>query len=72
MEGDDDNKPAHIFLRSIHHIPIERGWLDLRCDFGHNFPHFWAAGANTYEENNLTHWCVHSNIQRHELHLTKR
>ena len=48
-------KPAHIFLRSMHHIPIERGWLDFRKDFGHNFPHFWGAGSLIYEEHNENH-----------------
>ena len=52
---DGDQKPAHIFLRSVHHIPIERGWLDLRQDFGHNFPHFWYAGSKVYKEDDLKH-----------------
>lgn len=47
-EGGDANA-AHIFLRSVHHIPIERGWLDLRNDFGHNFPHFWDEGEGIYD-----------------------
>jgi len=50
-----NESPAHIFLRSIHHIPIERGWLDLRKDFGHNFPHFWDEGFSIYDEGNQTH-----------------
>jgi len=48
-------KPAHIFLRSVHHIPIERGWLDLRQGFGHNFPHLWAAGSEIYDSSNPIH-----------------
>lgn len=52
---DEIDKPAHIFLRSVHHIPIERGWLDLRNDFGHNFPFFWEAGRPIYDETNPTH-----------------
>jgi hypothetical protein len=28
--------PAHIYIRSIHNITIERSWLRLRLDFGDN------------------------------------
>jgi hypothetical protein len=28
--------PAHIYLRSIHNISIERSWLRLRLDWGDN------------------------------------
>lgn len=39
----------HIFLRSVHHTPIERGWLDLRRSLGENFHHFWVRGAEGYK-----------------------
>jgi len=51
----DDNKPAHVFLRSVHHIPIERGWVDFRRDFGQNFFHFWDVGAHIYNHDNVIH-----------------
>jgi len=47
--------PPHVFLRSVHHIPIERGWLGLRQDLGHDFPHFWAAGADVFDDNDADH-----------------
>ena len=28
--------PAHIYLRSVHNISIERSWLRLRLDWGDN------------------------------------
>ena len=28
--------PAHIYLRSVHNISIERSWLRLRLDLGDN------------------------------------
>lgn len=52
----ETDKRAHIFLRSIHHVPIERGWLDLRHELGHNFPHFWEEGRNVYQEGNRIHY----------------
>src|ERR1700744_3513366 len=54
----DREKPAHIFLRSVHNIVIERGWLDLRNTFGHNFTHFLEAGNGIYNDQNPTHRSV--------------
>ena len=31
---DADELPAHVYLRSVHNISIERSWLRLRLDFG--------------------------------------
>lgn len=28
--------PAHVYLRSVHNISIERSWLRLRLDLGDN------------------------------------
>jgi hypothetical protein len=28
--------PAHIYLRSVHNISIERSWLRLRLEWGDN------------------------------------
>ena len=33
-EWDNDELPAHRYLRSVHNIAIERSWLRLRLDFG--------------------------------------
>jgi len=55
FSDDVPEKPAHIFLRSVHHIPIERGWLDLRREFNDNFTQFWEVGRGVYDEDNLTH-----------------
>lgn len=35
---DFDNRelPAHVYLRSIRNISIERSWLCLRLEFGNN------------------------------------
>ena len=38
--------PAHRFLKSIHNITIERGWLRLRLQWGDNVKLFWEAGAD--------------------------
>lgn len=47
-----DARPVpHLFLRSVHHTPIERGWLDLRRSLGENFHHFWEKGADVYRDN---------------------
>lgn len=36
--------PAHVYLRSVHHIAIERSWLRLRLDFGDNAVLFFNKG----------------------------
>jgi hypothetical protein len=28
--------PAHVYLRSVHNITVERSWLRLRLDWGDN------------------------------------
>jgi hypothetical protein len=53
--NDDEDKPAHIFLRSVHHIPIERGWLDLRKDVGHGVILIWESGSRLFRENDPLH-----------------
>lgn len=50
-----DGKSPHIYLRSVHHIPIERGWLDLRKDLGRDFPHFWGEGSDYYRDEDPLH-----------------
>lgn len=47
--------PAHRFLKSIHNITIERGWLRLRLQWGDNVKIFWEAGAHIYIESNPDH-----------------
>ena len=40
--------PPHKHLRSVHHIVIERGWVDVRKDWGHDFDIFWTSGQDIY------------------------
>ncbi|KAH9997198.1 hypothetical protein BJV77DRAFT_1059059 [Russula vinacea] len=51
-----DELPAHRFLKSIHNITIERGWLRLRLQWGDNIKIFWDAGASVYIESNSDHY----------------
>jgi len=51
---------AHVFLRSVHNIRIERGWLDLRNLWGHNIPYFWDEGKNIFIEGDP----IHLNLMR--------
>lgn len=37
--------PAHVYLRSVHNISIERAWLHLRLDFGDNAVIAFEKGA---------------------------
>jgi hypothetical protein len=39
---------AHVFLKSIYNITVERGWLRLRLSWGDNVKIFWEAGAGIY------------------------
>lgn len=36
--------PAHMYVRSIHNISIERSWLRLRLDWGDNMVIFFKKG----------------------------
>jgi hypothetical protein len=42
---DADEAPAHRFLRSVHNITIERGWLRLRQHWGDNVYHEFMKGV---------------------------
>ncbi|RDB24968.1 hypothetical protein Hypma_007391 [Hypsizygus marmoreus] len=48
--------PAHRFLKSIHNITIERGWLCFRLQFGDNVKVFWDAGTALYVDSNPEHY----------------
>lgn len=39
---------AHVFLKSIYNITIERGWLRVRLTWGDNVKLFWKAGEGIY------------------------
>ncbi|KAG1725924.1 hypothetical protein EDB19DRAFT_1914861 [Suillus lakei] len=43
-----DELPAHQFLKSVHNIMIERGWLRVRVQWGDNVKVFWEAGEEIY------------------------
>jgi len=49
------HRPAHRFLRSVHNVRIERGWLDLRNAWGYNFPDYWDEGQQVYDPDNIVH-----------------
>ncbi|KIJ48438.1 hypothetical protein M422DRAFT_247775 [Sphaerobolus stellatus SS14] len=46
----DGEIPAHRFLRSVTNITIERGWLQLRLQWGDNVKVYWEAGHGIYNE----------------------
>lgn len=52
--------PAHRFLKSVHNIVVERGWLRLRLVWGDNVYIEYAKGVDLgiYNENDVVHWCV--------------
>lgn len=54
---DSNDVPAHRFLRSVHNIVIERGWLRLRSLWGDNVYLEYMKGieAGLYDENNEVH-----------------
>jgi len=39
-----DELPAHIYIRSIRNITVERSWLRLRLEFGDNAVLFFNKG----------------------------
>lgn len=47
-----DELPAHRFLKSVHNITIEKGWLRLRLEWGDNVHVFWNAGMHLYNPDN--------------------
>lgn len=49
---------AHAFLRSIHNITIERGWLQLRLQWGDNVKVFWDGGVGLYDSLDPNHLYV--------------
>ena len=54
-EGTPVDKRAHVFLRSVHNVVIERGWLDLRASFGYSFQHFFEKDNGYYDEEDDDH-----------------
>lgn len=46
-EYDLDVLPAHVYLRSVHNISIERAWLRLRLDFGNNAVFEYQKGSDS-------------------------
>jgi len=38
--------PAHVFLRSVHNVTIERSWLRLRMGLGDNAIQWFESGIN--------------------------
>ncbi|OCH87812.1 hypothetical protein OBBRIDRAFT_735571 [Obba rivulosa] len=50
--------PAHVFLRSVHNISIERSWLRLRLEFGDNAVIFFQRGeeSGVYRPHDPNHY----------------
>ncbi|KAF8580104.1 hypothetical protein K439DRAFT_1648289 [Ramaria rubella] len=44
--------PTHRFLKSIHNITIERGWLCTRLQWGENVKIYWEEGNDVYDPTN--------------------
>ncbi|KAG1750783.1 hypothetical protein EDB19DRAFT_1893324 [Suillus lakei] len=45
-----DKLPAHRFLKSVHNITVERGWLCVRVQWGDNMKIFWEASEEIYND----------------------
>ncbi|KAF8482338.1 hypothetical protein JB92DRAFT_3149094 [Gautieria morchelliformis] len=61
--------PAHKFLKSVHNTTIERGWLQLRLQWGDDVKVFWEAGNGIYnssipEQYELVQWLWPKLIQQ--------
>ncbi len=39
--------PAHVFVKSVYNITIERGWLRLRLTWIDNVKIFFATGTDS-------------------------
>lgn len=52
--------PAHRFLKSVHNIVIERGWLRLRARWGDNIYLEYKKGidAGVYDEHDAIQKCA--------------
>ncbi|KIJ36436.1 hypothetical protein M422DRAFT_179437 [Sphaerobolus stellatus SS14] len=46
---DLEGLPAHRFLKSVHNTTIERGWLQLRLQWGDNVKDIWDEGVTIYD-----------------------
>ncbi|KAI0697862.1 hypothetical protein BC835DRAFT_1269742 [Cytidiella melzeri] len=57
-EFDTNELPAHVYLRSVHNISIERSWLHLRLDMGDNAVAAFEKGAEEhgYNDQNPQHY----------------
>ncbi len=45
---DPNEHPVHRFLKSVHNITVEKGWLQLRVKWGDNVKIYWEAGQGIY------------------------
>ncbi|THU96679.1 hypothetical protein K435DRAFT_858310 [Dendrothele bispora CBS 962.96] len=55
-----DELPAHVYLRSVHNISVERSWLRLRLNLGDNAVSFYHQGidAGIYNPNDANHYLL--------------
>ncbi|KAF9004997.1 hypothetical protein BDQ17DRAFT_1408386 [Cyathus striatus] len=64
-----DELPPHVFIKSVHNIVIERGWLRLRLQWGENVKIFYEGGKHLFnpmdlKQNNLVQWLWPKLIQQ--------
>ena len=59
-----DELPAHVYLRSIRNIVIERSWLRLRLAFGNNAVVVFKRGISEgiYNPHNANHLYVLNSV----------
>jgi len=55
---DPQELPAHVYVRSVHNIAIERSWLRLRLEWGNNAVQIFNDGVqsglyNPHDRNQL-------------------
>ncbi|KAG8938640.1 hypothetical protein FRC04_008035 [Tulasnella sp. 424] len=72
-----DDAPAHIYLRSVHNIVIERGWLRLRLEWGDAVAEFYDQGTNlgfvhTDPQHSLLSRWVWSTVVRTSLEIERQ
>jgi hypothetical protein len=67
-----DELPAHVYVRSIRNIAVERSWLRLRLDLGDNAVLFFNKGIEDglYNPNNPQQLCVCSLFSRYVVLMT--
>ncbi|KAG6872427.1 hypothetical protein C0995_009824 [Termitomyces sp. Mi166 len=50
-EYDSEELPAHVYLKSVHNISVERSWLRLKLDWADNAVIVFEEGATKFNYN---------------------